>query len=499
MTGYFSSPNHSLFHMKAIRCLLWAAVIAGPSGVIAQTEYAAFLHSGKAVATTFATDYQCIGINPANLGWSGKYEKKKFTFGLGEVTSSFYSDALSKDEMTEHFLKDSDIKFSYAEKAVAADAFSGTDFTVNIDVRSVGFAMTTAKAGGFAFHRADRVQWWSNFTSEASDILFMGRNAGYFDLLRLSTGDTVSNDVNLTEAQRAQGVEGISSNPQLTSAIMGNSAITHQWTREYALAWGYLMGTSGAWNFYGGATARYLQGVGMVEIRSEGGKLTAFTALSPGYEIDYGTAAALNPSTVTGDGFKSVGSGFAADAGFSAEILGKAKIGISYTNIGSITWDGNVYEAKDGYLTDMTNDGFDSYNIFDEAELITAEGGLFEWAGLKEKKVQMPSQLRTGASIKIKTKTELGVDVVIPTNDAPGNYEELMYAVGGEVAPMPWFSVNTGVSIGGMYKTMVPFGLNFRAPTGSWEGGVATRDITGLLSQEPGFISYCFGFLRFRM
>jgi hypothetical protein len=479
--------------------LVAAAILVMTTVALSQTEGPAFLHSGKAVSTTFATDYQAIGINPANLGWSRKYEGKKMAFGLLEVGSSLYSDALTKDELKDNFLGGADITFNYAEKQAAAKAFSGKDFTTNIDVRSLGFSISTPKAGGFAFQIADRLQWWSNFNQQTSDILFMGRNAAYFDLLVLSTGDTVANDASLTNEQRALGVRGLSSNASNISAIMNGSAITHQWVREYSVAWGYLLGTSGAWNFYGGLSARYLQGLGMMEIRSEGGTLTAFSALSPGYDIDYGTAALANPSALNGSGFQSVGSGFSGDVGFSAEILGKAKFGLSYTNIGSITWDGNVYEAYDDKLFGLDSDGFDSYNFFEEADQIASDEGILKWKGLKEKVVQMPSQLRTGASFKIKEKTEIGIDVVVPTNDAPGNYESPMFAVGGEFAVLKFMSLNTGVATGGMYKTLVPFGLNFHLPSGSWEAGVATRDITTMFTQEPGMVSYCFGFLRFRI
>jgi hypothetical protein len=465
--------------------------VPGPKGRL-------FCISGKQYRP-FATDYQAIGINPANLGWSGKFEDKKVTFGIGELTSSLYSNALTKEELFDNFLRDNDVSFTYAQKQQAAASFAGADFTSNIDVRSFGLAFTTEKAGGFAFHTAERVQWWSKFGKETSEILFLGRNAPYFDHLVLSTGDTVSNNSSLSAEQRALGVRGLSSSARNITQIMDGSAITHQWVREYALAWGYNMGTSGAWTFYGGTTARYLQGVGMMDIRSEGGKLTAFSALSPGYDINYGDAALSNPSTVTGSGFKSVGSGFAADIGFSAEMIGKAKVGVSYTNIGSMRWDGNVYEAYDEKLYALESDGFISYNFLDEAELIASDVGILEWQGLTEKKVATPSQLRTGGSIKVKEKTELGFDIVIPTNDAPGNLESPMNGSGGEVAVLPWMSVNTGVATGGMYKTMVPFGLNVHPGSGSWEAGFATRDIISTFSQEPGLISYCVGFLRFRV
>ena len=37
------------------------------------------------VATTFVTDYQCIGINPANLGFDTLISKKRISFGLLQI------------------------------------------------------------------------------------------------------------------------------------------------------------------------------------------------------------------------------------------------------------------------------------------------------------------------------------------------------------------------------------------------------------------------------
>ena len=43
----------------------------------AQFEGSSFTSTGRGGATTFATDYQAVGINPANLGWEYKFDGKK--------------------------------------------------------------------------------------------------------------------------------------------------------------------------------------------------------------------------------------------------------------------------------------------------------------------------------------------------------------------------------------------------------------------------------------
>ena len=61
---------------------------------VAQTQGVAYTAMGKGVATTFLTDYHCLGINSSALGWGPGYEKKRFTMGMTEFGLGIYSDSL---------------------------------------------------------------------------------------------------------------------------------------------------------------------------------------------------------------------------------------------------------------------------------------------------------------------------------------------------------------------------------------------------------------------
>ena len=63
--------------------------------LFSQIEYSSFTATGRGGATTFVTDYQALGINPANLGWHLEFEEKKFAMGFNEFTYSIHSGALS--------------------------------------------------------------------------------------------------------------------------------------------------------------------------------------------------------------------------------------------------------------------------------------------------------------------------------------------------------------------------------------------------------------------
>lgn len=60
-------------------------------------EGSSFSATGRGgTATSFVTDYQAIGINPANLGFDTDFH---IALGIGEFGYGFYSGALAKDDV----------------------------------------------------------------------------------------------------------------------------------------------------------------------------------------------------------------------------------------------------------------------------------------------------------------------------------------------------------------------------------------------------------------
>ncbi|MBM3428512.1 MAG: hypothetical protein FJX95_07000, partial [Bacteroidetes bacterium] len=49
-----------------------------------QGEFSSFTITGHGLGTVFATDYQCLGINPANTAVKYNDKSKRFAIGLGE-------------------------------------------------------------------------------------------------------------------------------------------------------------------------------------------------------------------------------------------------------------------------------------------------------------------------------------------------------------------------------------------------------------------------------
>ena len=86
--------------------------------VQAQLEQSSFGATGRGgTATSFVTDYQALGINPANLGFQTDFA---FSLGLAEIGYGFYSEALAKDDVRAIIFNNED-SISQEESQVLAD------------------------------------------------------------------------------------------------------------------------------------------------------------------------------------------------------------------------------------------------------------------------------------------------------------------------------------------------------------------------------------------
>lgn len=483
--------------MKKIIALF--ALTFGSISLFAQYELSSFTSTGRGGATTFATDYQAIGINPANLGWQYKFDDKTAAFGLNEITFSAKSDALTKQEVRNMFSKDAK-SFTYEEKIAAARNFTDAGFALNFDYGAMGFAFYNEKFGGLGFRINDRVQTYMKFGETASDILFLGKRAPYFDQYLLDDGTTIA----ATDYDAAVDTTinlGTATSPLAISQLLEGTEINMSWIREYNLSYGRkIIDGDGDLQLYVGGGVKYLQGLALLEVKAEDGELTAYSSVTPFFDIDYGTAALTNPSSVVQKGAipNSVGSGFGFDLGANAILFEKLKIGAAITNIGSITWDGNVYNVQDTLVIDTKDEGLENYNVFQGVQNITGKDGLFKWSGENKKTVALPTVIRLGASMEFGEKIELGVDLLVPGNKVPGNYENVVLGLGGDFKLGKVLKLSGGFVTGGNYATQIPLGITFSSLSGSYEFGIASRDAVSFFKDKGATLSLSIGFLRFR-
>lgn len=128
--------------MKKLLCILIPVILA--TGAQAQLEQSSFGATGRGgTATSFVTDYQALGINPANLGFQTKYA---FSLGIAELGYGIYSEALVKDDVRAILFNNED-SITAAQSEVLAQAFLNEGIQFNVDVMAVGFSLRVPKFG----------------------------------------------------------------------------------------------------------------------------------------------------------------------------------------------------------------------------------------------------------------------------------------------------------------------------------------------------------------
>jgi hypothetical protein len=468
----------------------------------AQQEYSSFTSTGRGVSTTLVTDYQAIGINPANLGLHTEYETKHITIGLLEGAASAYSNALNKATFKNSLTNYGDI-FNLEDKIKAAQQFAGNGVSANIDLMALGIAIQSDKLGGLAFSVKESVRWYSKFSGLTADLLFRGKTSAYFDQLLLNNGNIVPNDPANYAAYEAIGInQGIATNQLNLSALFDGSKIKNNWYREYNLNYGRKIFGNDLLYITAGVGVKYIQGFNYTECEVKNGKIVMAGAFNPVFDIDFGVGAENNPSAINSSNYQAIGSGYGFDFGADIVINDKITIGAALTNIGSINYTGNVYTIQDTTLASMASGGSNNYNIFSQAPNILAKTGVLKWEGQDKIKVNLPAMLRLGASIKLLEIAQIGVDFIMPTNNEAGNFEKPYLGVGGDLKPLRWIRFSSGINTGGNYNTRanVPFGVTLIVgENGTWELGAATRDVVTYVRQKGPNLSFAFGFLRFRL
>lgn len=483
------------------------ALILGTSlAASAQNEYIAYPATGKGVSSTFVTDYHCLGINPSALGWQ-QYDNKHVTMGTSEFGMSIYSESLAKQDLRDNIwgvIKSGSLdSMTYDQKLDAINGFA-SDFSFNYDYNMFGASYQSEKFGGIAFSIRSRATWSSGFSQQFSGMLFQGKFSNYFDTLQYYNGtDTVNiaNYQNMSADSSANVTGGTASAPLYLSQLVGDSYLRLSLNREYHIGYGRkLFSIDSAFTLYAGVGAKFIQGVAMMDMYTdENGKLIMYSAFSPGFQIDY--AAGLNSIPGQAQNFwrSSVGTGWGLDFGAQATFFNKLHVAASVTNLGSITYTGNVYEAVDTLVVSYSRDGLQDMNIANSIPEMLEGTGLFKLKGLQEKKVSLPGTLRIGASIELGKMVHVGAEIVSPFNDVPGSINGFAYGLGGDLKlAQGKVIIMAGFTGGGGYDMQVPLGINFCFGGGAYECGIASRDAVTFFSQNKPTISAAFGFARVR-
>ena len=469
-----------MFPFLRLRFLPLAALLALPAAVRAQTELSNFSATGRGgVINTFAQGYQAIGVNPANLGQPGE---ATVAFTIGEAGAGLASRTLSKT-LLKHILFDSSQPIGAAEKAELVKGFEGSNaLNFNADATTLGFAISLPDGlGGIAFSNRQRASAHLALNHNAADVLVNGQNAASVQPYYPANG-------------------GAGAPPPLLSTFLDGTALQLAWTSEYNVSYGLRVLDAVGFKLSAGAGYRYIQGLGVADIRVTGGDLSAYAALSPVFGVDYGalaTSARFHPET--GTGLRPVGRGHGFDLGLAAEIGKVLRLGASVTDLGSMTWTANLVTASDQQLQRTAAKGVQTYNVLKEIanQFDVSQNSLFTYQGAQERTAALPTRLRLGAGVRLSSLFEAAVDFTAPLNRVAGNLTAPFVGLGLDFKPVSWVRLSSGASAGAGYGVSLPLGLTLVTPV--WEAGISSRDVTGYFSEKSPYYSVALGFLRFKI
>jgi hypothetical protein len=476
---------------------------------IAQTELIAYPSVGKGVASTFVTDYHALGINPANLGWKA-YDDKSVTFGTTELGFSVNSEALTnqglRDDIKGVVVNRTLDSLSSEEKLQAIQSFTDNPFNFSFNSNVFGISYQNEVFGGIALSIRTRANWSSTFNQEFTDLLFKGNQSSYFDSLSYVSGIDTSMVANNGSYADSSGVvlNGQANIPLNISQLIDGTSLKLSWNREYHFGYGRrIFNIEDKIEVFAGAGVKYIQGIAYFNLEGEGGNLKMISALSSGFDLDYGIAALNNPYALNQNPEKifksSVGNGWGFDLGAHVLLLNKIHIAASVTDIGSMTYTGNVYEAIDTLVVDISNSGLQDVNITNSVPNLLEDTGLLKLKGKESFTVSLPATFRIGGSIELGKVAHFGIDLVAPLNDVPGSFNAFSWGVGGDIKLFKGsIVVMTGMTGGGGHSVQIPLGINFVLKGGTYELGIASRDAVTFFRDNAPSISAAMGFARIR-
>ncbi len=463
-----------LVAVNKTRSSVLAALLLGFSGALhAQSELSNFTATARGgVATTFVTDYQAIGINPANLGRVGG---ARVAFTIGEAGAGLGSQSLTREQLRK-FIYNTNEELTPADKLELARGFT-SDNALNLqaDATTLGISVQIPAIGGIAISNRLRSVGHVELNKNAAELLFLGRDAPVY-----------------TSAS--------ASNIPLVSEVLDGTQLQFSALNEFNIAWGRRIVDLPSFQLSAGAGYRYIQGIGIIDVRVKPGDLQAYSSLSAVFDINYGNLA-NNPEfnfEARTNGLQPVGQGNGFDLGLAAEVGKVVRLGVAVTDMGRMTWEGNLLTANDQKLKRLKSAGVGTYDFFKEAAEIFTSGtdSLFQYQTGQDRRANLPTKLRVGAGVRISEFLETGLDVTLPLNEVAGNLASPFVGAGIDYKPLKWLRLSSGLTGGAGYGLSVPLG--FSITTSVYEGGISTRDLPGALSNKNPYVSLATGFLRFK-
>ena len=495
-----------------MKFLVFFIVALSTFSLFSQTQGVAYTAVGKGVATTFLTDYQCLGVNTSALGWGTGYEKKKFTWGSSEFGFGISSDVLTKDRL-KNFGKsiytaiayDSSKVIDWKAQQAAISEYAQAGISAYGDYNWGGISFQGKIFGGIAFNVRENYQWYSKLSQNATDLIINGKVSKLFDSLDIKVGNVttrIPNTGNISPDSLKNVVSGTMAIPLHLSTLLHGSSIKMVWNRSYNLGYGRkIFGIDSLFDLYAGIGGRLIKSMAMFDLDATGNSIDLHSSLTSSYNINYQSVMSTVNTVKNYNGGipPAVGTGYGIDLSVSAIFWNKLKVAVAVNNIGSVTYDRNVYRVNDTLIGNIGINSLTDLNLSKSINQLLSKGGLLTLKGQEKYKMANAATFRFGASYHIKKILGIGFDLVAPFNsENPGNIKNTVISFGGDLRIVKWLQLSCGYFGGGVYKNNMPVGINFILRNGGYEIGVSSRDALAFFQKDAHSLSFAMGFARVR-
>ncbi len=425
--------------------------------------------TGKSGAFTILKDYECIGVNPSNLGWNNN---NRLSFSGAYISFTAQSKALNLPQLFNAVINPNK-QFSEGDKYKYAQIFNN-DEGLNLSIVSswVDLSVSLGKFGGLAFNIRDRINFHIGCNEQFSDILFKGVKSELY------------NDPNIYNYK--------------VSEVFSGSNLKLMHLRDFNIAYGLKVLTIKSLELYAGVGYRYIWGLGFIDIYADKDYLYARNSFHySNYSINNGVVRDFKLSKF-GNVFNSGGKGNAIDLGANAILLKHFKFGVSVLDLGSITWDKKTLKGINVNMKklDSLKTGIKSFNLFDEASYLFDSSGLLEFTDIPSFTTKLPSRFRAGAGIRVGKRLELCADIVTPLNEINGYKDKSFISLGVMLDLLGIFKINAAYVTNKQIGNNVPVGLTF-STKGFYEIYLATNDVLTFINQTKNpMLSFAFCSVR---
>lgn len=441
--------------------------------------------AGVSMGRTFVASSRgiaAIGTNPANLALGDKDYDVTFTL-LPPFGVSFGSDFLNYEIYNDYFTGKDTVIAGKTERVsrYLTDADKNRILTLfpegiaethaNVDVRTFGLTVHSNAVGSFGLSVTERIASNLDMPRDYARFAFFGLDSAgsTYDFSGTNGRSWWLREYSLSYARKLPGI------PFVEDAVAGI-------TVKLVHGFGYLGTDHYAARFSNTKTLDTT--IGGIHYRQYRLDLSnSFRVLRAGTDQFTNILEGREDSSDLVPFPRPAGSGFGVDLGVSGEALKGMRVGLSITDIGSVTWRQNTKERAGSGRFSITN--VDSQIIEDLQDALLGTDrtiGKFSTA--------LATALRFGAALQLDQtgwtpwlygQLLVALEYQQGFNNAPGNTTRPRVALGLEYRPFVFLPLRTGISVGGedRFNWAMGFGFdlwNFTLDVGTENIGVLLTD-----------------------